>query len=187
MVNRPVDHEINLEPGAKPFSRKPYRMSEAELTELRTQLEKEIEKGWIQPSQSAWGAPVLFAPKKDGGMRKCIDYRVLNKYTIKSTYPLPNIEECLDRLSGAKYFTSLDLWSGYQKVPMKPEDVHKTAFNTRYGQFEFRVMPFGLTNAPATFQANMNETFREFIDKIVQRPCYGRIPFYKFPKVITHS
>lgn len=166
-VDRPVNHRIEVYPDSKPYSRKPYRLSDAEAQELKAQLDKELSKGWIRPSQSEWGAPVLFVPKKDGSWRKCIDYRVLNKHTIKSKYPLPNIEDCLDKVSGAQFFTSLDLRSGYHQIPMDEDDIHKTAFNTRYGQFEFLVMPFGLTNAPATFQANMNITFHEYIDDFV--------------------
>ncbi|SAM08067.1 hypothetical protein [Absidia glauca] len=131
-------------------------MSPLELDELKRQLDELLRLGLIQPSSSPWGAPVLFVKKKDGTMRMCIDYRALNKLTIRNSHPLPRIDECLDRLNGAKYFTSLDLKSGYHQVRISDADISKTAFNTRYGQYEFKVLPFGLTNAPPTFQHMMN-------------------------------
>ena len=164
---RAADHRIDLVPGCIPPSRSPYRLSQPELEELRRQLTKLIEEGWIRPSVSPFGAPILFVKKKNGDLRMCVDYRALNKITIKNKYPLPLISELLDRLSGAKYFTSLDLRSGYHQLRIVEEDIPKTAFNTRYGHYEYTVMPFGLTNAPASFQALMNDMLRPYLDKFV--------------------
>ena len=121
------------------------------MKELRTQLDDLLAKGFIRPSSFPWGAPILFVKKKDGSMRLCIDYRELNKVTIKNRYPLPRIDDLFDQLQGASYFSKIDLRSGYHQLKVKDEDVHKTAFRTRYGHYEFLVMPFGLTNAPAAF------------------------------------
>jgi hypothetical protein len=123
--------------------------------------------GCAKSSPSPWGAPVLFVLKKDGSMRMCIDYRAVNKLTVRNRYPLPRIDECLERLAGAKVFTSLDLKSGYHQVRLRDEDKPKTAFNSRYGQYQFKVLPFGLTNAPPTFQALMNKILGDFLDKFV--------------------
>jgi hypothetical protein len=164
---RNVDHEIELEPGHAPPSRPTYRLSPLEMDELKKQLEELLEQGFIRPSVSPYGAPILFVRKKDGSLRMCVDYRALNKITIKNKYPLPRIDELLDRLHGAKFFSKLDLMSGYHQVRIKDQDVFKTAFRTRYGHYEFRVLPFGLTNAPATFMRLMNDIFRPLLDKYV--------------------
>ncbi|KAK8597343.1 hypothetical protein V6N12_065813 [Hibiscus sabdariffa] len=124
-------------------------MASIELKELKRQLEKLQSKGFIQPNTSPWGAPVLFVKKKDGSMRLCIDYRQLNRITIKNKYPLPRIKDLFDQLKDASVFSKIDLRSGYYQMRVKDVDVPKTAFWTRYGHFEFLVMPFGLTNAPA--------------------------------------
>ncbi|KAL1914164.1 uncharacterized protein VTP21DRAFT_10268 [Calcarisporiella thermophila] len=163
---REIDHRIDTR-DAQPVSRAPYRMSPLELDVMRKQLDELLEKGYIRPSASPWGAPVLFVKKKDGDLRMCVDYRALNNLTVKNKYPLPRIDECFDRLAGARIFSKLDLKSGYHQIRVHPDDVHKTAFNTRYGQFEFLVLPFGLTNAPPTFQALMNSILRPFLDKFV--------------------
>lgn len=166
-VHRAVDHQIELVPDSQPPYKQIYRMSPAELEEVKSQVQELLEKGFIQPSKSPYGAPILFVPKPDGKWRMCIDYRALNKLTIKNRYPLPRIDDMIDQLSGAVVFSKLDLASGYHQVRIVPEDVPKTAFRTRYGHYEFLVMPFGLTNAPATFMRLMNDVFHEYLDKFV--------------------
>ena len=165
--SRAVDHRIDIVPGSSPVSRSPYRMSPTELDELKKQLIYLTEQGFIQPSISPYGAPVLFTPKPDGTKRMCIDYRMLNQQTIKNKYPLPRQDELFDRLHGACVFSKLDLQSGYHQIRVTPEDTPKTAFRTRYGHYEFRVLPFGLTNAPATFMQLMNEIMRPYLDDFV--------------------
>lgn len=164
---REVDHGIELEPGAKAPFAPIYHMSPRELEEVKEQLTHLLEMGFIQPSQSPFGAPVIFVPKKNGKLRMCVDYRALNAITVKNRYPLPRIDELMDRLQGASVFTKLDLQSGYWQIRIKEEDVAKTAFRTRYGHYEWRVLPFGLTNAPATFQALMNRVLHPYLDKSV--------------------
>lgn len=161
------DHKITLEPGAQPICLPTYRMSPKELDILRSQLDSLLAKGFIRPSKSPWGFPILFAKKKDGSLRLCVDYRALNKLTIKNRMVPPRIDELLDRLGNAKYFSKLDLSSGYHQIRIAPSDTEKTAFRTRYGHFEYTVMPFGLCNAPATFQTLMNTLFYDLIDKSV--------------------
>ena len=158
---------ITLEPEAKPIAKAPYRMAPAELAELKKQLEDLLENGFIRSSSSPWGAPVLFVKKKDGSMRLCIDYRGINNITIKDKYPLARIDELLDQLKGTSWFLKIDLASGYHQIPIAKSDIMKTAFQTRYGQYEFVVMPFGLTNAPAAFMRLMNELFHDYLDKFV--------------------
>ncbi|GJS27870.1 putative nucleotidyltransferase, ribonuclease H [Tanacetum coccineum] len=164
---RDVEFNIELIPGAEPISKAPYRMAPIELKELKDQLQELLERGFIRPSVSPWGAPVLFVKKKDGSMRLCIDYRELNKITIRNRYPLPRIDDLFDQLQGAKHFSKIDLRSGYHQLRVKEQDISKTAFRTRYGHYEFLVMPFGLTNAPAVFMDLMNRVFHEFLDKFV--------------------
>ncbi|XP_028779100.1 uncharacterized protein LOC114735570 [Neltuma alba] len=164
---REVEFSIDLPLGTEPISKAPYRMAPAELAELKKQLEELLEKGFIRPSVLLWGSPVLFVKKKDGTLRLCIDYRQLNKVTIKNKYPLPRIDDLLDQLVGSAVFSKIDLRSGYHQLGVKAEDVPKTAFRTRYGHYEFFVMPFGLTNAPAAFMDYMNRIFRPYLDKFV--------------------
>ena len=139
-------------------------MASAELCELKEQLKDLLEKGFIRPSVSPWGASVLFVRKKDGTLRICVDYRQLNKVTIKNKYPLPRIDDLFDQLQGAKCFSKIDLRSGYHQVRVKEQDIPKTAFRTRYGHFEFLVMSFGLMNALAVFMDLMNRVFKPFLD-----------------------
>jgi hypothetical protein len=162
-----VEFSIDLVSGTAPISKAPYRMAPAELKELKGQLEEFLDKGFIRPSASPWGAPVLFVKKKDGSMRLCIDYRELNRVTIKNKYPLPRIDDLFDQLQGAQVFSKIDLRSGYHQLKIKSEDIPKTAFWTRYGHYEFLVMPFGLTNAPAVFMDLMNRVFHEYLDRFV--------------------
>ena len=165
--HREVEFSIDLLPGAQPISKAPYRMAPLELQELKEQLQELLDKGFIRPSVSPWGAPVLFVKKKDGSMRLCIDYRELNRITVKNKYPLPRIDDLFDQLQGAKYFSKIDLRSGYHQLRVKASDIPKTAFRTRYGHYEFLVMSFGLTNAPAVFMDLMNRVFKDFLDKFV--------------------
>ncbi|GAU43834.1 hypothetical protein TSUD_371130 [Trifolium subterraneum] len=164
---REVEFGIDLVPGTSPISMAPYRMLASELNELKKQLEELLEKKFIRPSVSPWGAPVLLVKKKEGSMRLCIDYRQLNKATIKNKYPLPRIDDLMDQLVGACVFSKIDLRSGYHQIRVKTEDVPKTAFRTRYGHYEYTVMPFGVTNAPGVFMEYMNRIFHSFLDKFV--------------------
>uniref|UniRef100_A0A388JVD5 Reverse transcriptase domain-containing protein n=1 Tax=Chara braunii TaxID=69332 RepID=A0A388JVD5_CHABU len=165
--DRPISHEIILEAGAVPPKGCIYRMSEEELEVLRAQLDDLLAKGWIRPSSSPYGAPVLFVRKKNKDLRLCIDYRKLNAQTVKNAGPLPRIDDLLERLGGAKYFSKLDLKSGYHQISIWPNDCYKSAFKTWYRHFEWVVMPFGLTNAPTTFQAAMTNEFRAMLDRFV--------------------
>jgi len=164
---RRVDHEIEMVLGVAPLTKAPYRMSHEELKELKVQLEELFAKGYIKPSKSPYGAPFFFVHKKDGTLRMCVDYRALNKATVKNRYPLPRIDDLFDRLSGAKVFSKIDLRSGYYQIQIAEGDEEKTICHTRYGSYEFLVMPFGLTNALATFCTLMNDIFREWLDDFV--------------------
>uniref|UniRef100_A0A151UF59 Transposon Ty3-I Gag-Pol polyprotein n=1 Tax=Cajanus cajan TaxID=3821 RepID=A0A151UF59_CAJCA len=164
---REMEFSIDLVPGAGPVSVAPYRMAPTELVELKGQLEDLLEKQLVRPSVSPWGAPVLSMKKKDGGSRLCIDYRQLNKLTIKNKYPLPRIDDLMDQLRGASIFSKIDLRSGYHQIRVKEGDIPKTTFRTRYGHYEYVVMPFGVTNAPAVFMDYMNSIFQPFLDKFV--------------------
>ncbi|GJZ48849.1 putative reverse transcriptase domain-containing protein [Tanacetum coccineum] len=144
-----------------PCSRAPYRLAPSEMKELSEQLKELSDKGFIRPSSSPWGAPVLFVKKKDGSFRMCIDYRELNKLTVKNRYPLPRIDDLFDQLQGSSVYSKIDLRSGYHQLRVREEDIPKTAFRTRYGHYEFQVMPFGLTNAPAVFMDLMNRNKEE--------------------------
>ena len=165
LPDREIEFEIELAPGTEPISIAPYRMAPAELKELKVQMEELLSKGFVKTSTSPWGAPVMFVKKKDGSLRLCIDYRQLNKVTIRNQYPLPRIDDLFDQLQGAKVFSKIDLRSGYHQLKVRREDVPKTAFRTRYGHYEFLVMPFGLTNAPPAFMDLMNRVFGPYLDK----------------------
>ncbi|KAK1427827.1 hypothetical protein QVD17_16523 [Tagetes erecta] len=164
---RQVEFRIDLVPGATPVAKSPYRLAPSEMQELASQLQELSDKGFIRPSSSPWGAPVLFVKKKDGSFRMCIDYRELNKLTVKNRYPLPRIDDLFDQLQGASHFSKIDLRSGYHQLRVHDDDIYKTAFRTRYGHYEFTVMPFGLTNAPAVFMDLMNRVCRPYLDKFV--------------------
>nr|GFA81201.1 putative reverse transcriptase domain-containing protein [Tanacetum cinerariifolium] len=164
---RQVEFKIKLIPGAAPVARAPYHLAPSELKELSDQLKELSEKGFIRPSSSPWGAPVLFVKKKDGSFRMCIDYRELNKLTVKNRYPLPRIDDLFDQLQGSSVYSKIDLWSGYHQFRIREEDIPITAFWTRYGHFEFQVMPFGVTNAPAVFMDLMNRVCKPYLDKFV--------------------
>jgi hypothetical protein len=166
-VRNNIYHKIDLIPGSVPPSRPSYRQSIKELDELKQQLTEFIDKGFIRPSESSFGAPILFVKKSDGSLRFCVDYRLLNNITIKNKTTLPLVDDLFDRVQGAKYFTKIDLRTGFYQIPVAPEDIHKTAMNTRYGHFEWVVLPMGMTNAPATFQTLMHNTFHDYLDQFV--------------------
>ncbi|GBG70834.1 hypothetical protein CBR_g8134 [Chara braunii] len=167
VVEREVDHAIEIIPGSKTPKGRIYRMAPAELDELRRQLKELTEKGWIRPSTSPYGSPVLFVPKKGGTLRMCIDYKGLNAIAVKNAEPLPRMDDLLDRVQGCKYYSKIDLKSGYHQIAIRPEDQHKTTFQTRYGLYEFVMTPFGLCNASGTFQHAMNQIFHDHLDKFV--------------------
>ncbi|GJV89756.1 putative reverse transcriptase domain-containing protein [Tanacetum coccineum] len=164
---RQVEFHIDLVPGAAPVARAPYRLAPSEMKELADQLQELSDKGFIRPSSSPWGAPVLFVKKKDGSLRMCIDYRELNKLTVKNRYPLPRIDDLFDQLQGSSVYSKIDLRSGYHQLKVREEDVSKTAFRTQRLPSEFQVMPFGLTNAPAVFMDLMNRVCKPYLDKFV--------------------
>ncbi|KAJ9529863.1 hypothetical protein QJQ45_022262 [Haematococcus lacustris] len=165
--DRGVGHTIRLEAEALPPYKRPYKLSPREEAEVKRQVSELQARGLIEPSSSPYGAPVLFVEKKDGSLRMCIDYRALNKLTVKDRYPLPRIDDLFDKLAGKKVFSSLDLQSGYHQIRITEADRPKTAFLTPMGQFQFKVLCFGLTNAPATFQRAMNNVFQPLINKSV--------------------
>jgi hypothetical protein len=164
---RDVEFMIELKPSTAPISRRSYRMPLNELADLKTQLQDLLEKGFIQPSSSPWGCPAIFVKKKDQTLRMCVDYRPLNEVTIKNKYPLRRIDILFDQLTRARVFSKIDLRLGYHQIRIRPEDIPKTAFTTRYGLFEYLVMSFGLTNAPAHFTYLMNLVFMPKLDKFV--------------------
>jgi len=164
---REVDFSINLVPGAGPISMAPYIMAPAKLSELKKQVEELLEKQFIRPSVSSWGAPVLLVEKKDGSSQLCVDYRQLNKLTIKNKYPFSKIDDLINQLNGTIVFSTIDLSSGYHQILVKAEDVQKTTFRSRYGHNEYVVITFGVTNDPALFMDYMNRIFHPFLDKFV--------------------
>jgi hypothetical protein len=158
---------IPIESGHKASDRPAFRLSLKERHEDEKQVADLLVKGWIEPSSSNYGAPVLFVPKPDGSMRMCIDCRALNRITTRNKYPLPRIDDLMDNLGAAKYFSSLDLTAGYHQLVLPPSDRPKTAFNTHIGKYEWRVLPMGLTNAPAVFQNTMHRIFRPYLNQFV--------------------
>ncbi|GKE72120.1 putative reverse transcriptase domain-containing protein, partial [Tanacetum coccineum] len=162
-----VEFQIDLVPGAAPVACAPYRLAPSELQELSTQLQELSDKGFISPSSSPWGALVLSVKKKDGSFRMCIDYRELNKLTVKNRYPFPRIDDLFDQLQGSRVYSKIDLRYGYHQLRVREEDIPNTTFKTRYGHYEFQVMPFGLTNAAAVFMDLMNRVCKPYLDKFV--------------------
>ena len=160
---RSVDHEIQVGEDSKPPHRPLFQLSPVELEAAKEYVEKLLKSGRIRPSKSPYGAPLFFV-KQNGKLRGVVDYRALNRLTKKNNAPIPRSDEIFDRLGGAKFFSKLDLKTGFHQIRVKPEDIEKTAFNTKYGQFEYLVMPMGLCNAPATFQTLMNQLFYDCID-----------------------
>ncbi|GJR18162.1 putative reverse transcriptase domain-containing protein [Tanacetum coccineum] len=170
---RPVEFQIDLIPGAAPVARAPYRLAPSEMKELSEQLQELSDKGFIRPSSSPWGAPILFVKKKDGSFRMCIDYRELNKLTVKNRYPLMRIDDLFDQLQRSSIYSKIDLRSGYHQLRVREQDIPKTAFRTRYGHYEFQVMPFGLTNAPADKKEH-EEHLKAILELLKKEKLYAK-------------
>ncbi|GJR54978.1 putative reverse transcriptase domain-containing protein [Tanacetum coccineum] len=164
---RQMEFQIDLVLGAAPVAWAPYRLAPYEMKELSEQLKEMSDKGFIRPSSSPWGASVLFVKKKDGSFRMCIDYRELNKLTVKNRYLLPRIDDLFDQLQGSSVYLKIDLRLGYHQLRVREEDIPKTAFRTRYDHYKFQVMPFGLTNATAVFIDLMNRVCKPYMDKFI--------------------
>jgi hypothetical protein len=158
---------IELKPRTSPIYKTPYRMATPELAELKEHVKELLEKGFIHPSSSPWGAPVIFVPKKGGTQRLCVDYRALNEVTVKNKYPLHRIDDLFNQLHGVCVFSKIDLQSGFHQLKIRECDIPKTAFVSRYGLYEYSVMSFRLTNAPAYFVYLMNKVFMEYLVKFV--------------------
>jgi hypothetical protein len=171
LLGMPHDWDIEfvneLKLGTAPIYKNPYRMAILELAKLKEHIKELLEKEFIHPSSSLWGAPVIFVPKKDGTQRLCMDYRALNEVTVKNRYLLPRIDDLFDQLCGACMFSKINLRSGYHQLKIRECDISKTAFILRYGLYEYTVMSFGLTNAPAYFMYLMNMVFIKYLDKFV--------------------
>jgi hypothetical protein len=166
-LDREIEFVIELVPGTAPIFKRPYRMTANQLAELMGQLQELLDKGYVRPRASPWGAPVIFVPKMDGTQRMCMDYHSLNEVTIKNKYPLPRIDDLFDQLKGVCVFSKIDLRSGYHQQKIRASDISKTSFITRYGLYEYTVISFGLTNAPAYFMYLMNKVFMEYLDKFM--------------------
>ncbi|GKD14025.1 putative reverse transcriptase domain-containing protein, partial [Tanacetum coccineum] len=164
---RQVEFQIDLIPGAALIAWAFYRLASSEMKELSDQLQELSDKGFIRPSSSPWGAPVLFVKKEDGSFWMCIDYWELNKLMVKNRYPLPRIDDLFDQLQGSSVYSKIDLRLGYHQLRFHEEDILKTVFRTNYGHYEFQVMPFGLTNAPAVFMDLMNRVCKSYLDKFM--------------------
>ncbi|GJR96811.1 putative reverse transcriptase domain-containing protein [Tanacetum coccineum] len=182
------NHPFNIDLICIELARAPYRLAPSEMKELSEQLKELSDKGFIRPSSSPWGAPVLFIKKKDGSFRMCIDYWELNKLTVKNRYPLPRIDDLFDQLQGSSVYSKIDLRSGYHQLRVREEDIPKTTFRTRYGHYEFQVMPFGLTNAPAVFMNLMNwheEHLKLILELLKKEELYAKFSKCVFwiPKV----
>jgi hypothetical protein len=167
LPDRDIDFVIELKPGTAPIYKTSFRMTTPKLAELKEHIKELLEKGFIRPSSSPWGAPVIFVPKKDGTQRLCVDYRALNGVIIKNKYLLPRINDLFDQLCGVCVFSKIGLRSGYHQLKVRECDILKTAFVLRYGLYEFTVILFGLTNALAYFMYMMNKVFMEYLDKFV--------------------
>ncbi|GKD77065.1 putative reverse transcriptase domain-containing protein [Tanacetum coccineum] len=176
---RPVEFQIELILGAAPVAQAPYRLAPSKMKELSEQLQELSDKCFIRPSSSSWGAPVLFVKKKDGSFRMCIDYRELNKLTVKNRYPLPRIEDLFDQLQGSSIYSKIDLRFGYHQLRVREQDIPKTAFQTRYGHFEFQVMPFGLTNAP-TDKKEHEEHLKAILELLKKEKLYAKFSKCEF-------
>lgn len=162
-----VDHSIPLIEGANPMNLRPYCYPAMQNSVIEGLVKEMLDRGVIQPSSSPFASPMVLVQKKDRGWRLCVDYRALNKLTVKNRYPIPLIEDLFDELGGSKVFSKLDLRAGYHQIKLRPEDQYKTAFQTHSSHYEWLVMPFGLSNAPATFQNAMNSIFREQLRRFV--------------------
>jgi hypothetical protein len=165
--DRDIEFVIDLKPGTTPTYKSPYRMATPQLAKLKEHIMELLEKGFIRPSSSHLGAPVIFVSKMDGTQRLCVDYLALNEVTVKNKYPLPRIDDLFDQLRGACVFSKIDIRSGHHQLKIRECDIPKTAFILRYGLYEYTVMSFGLTNAPAYFMYLMNKVFMEYLDKFV--------------------
>jgi hypothetical protein len=165
--DRDTGFVIELKPGTTPIYKTPYRMATPELAELKEHIKEMLEKGFIHPSSSPWGAPVIFVPKKDGTQRLCMDYCALNEVTVKNKYALPRIDDLFDQLCDACVFSKIDLRLGYHQLKIRECDIPKTAFISRYSLYEYTVISFGLTNALTYFIYLMNKVFMQYLDKFV--------------------
>jgi hypothetical protein len=180
--DRDIEFVIELKPGTAPIHKTPFRMTTPELAELKKNIKELLEKGFIYPSSSPWGAPVIFVLEKDGTQRLCVDYRALNEVTIKNNYPLPRIDDLFDQLCGACVFSKIDFRSGYHQLKVRECDIPKTPFVSRYDLYEYTVMSFGLTKAPTYFMYLMNKVFMEYLDKFVVVFIYDMLVYSRSEK-----